>query len=195
MFDSPKRRTMSKQRTALGAAIVAATAMGATLAVPGPAQATPPGPGVSGTIISQHTVGATAYILREITIPAGQATGWHFHEGVLYGWVKQGTLSHFDSTCAPDGVYPRGSFIREPNGKDHVHIGINRGEVSVILVWTSGRRCCATPWSVVFRQTAAVPLTPRAGRGRSSLVACAFLRAGDGCDRQLPGKSASTGGA
>ncbi|SNY26062.1 hypothetical protein SAMN05421748_102455 [Paractinoplanes atraurantiacus] len=113
----------------LGAGLAAV----ASLAVAAPAQATPAGPGVVGTIISQHTVGKTDYILREITIPAGQATGWHYHKGELYGWVKQGTLSHFDATCASDGVYKRGSFIQEPSGDDNVHIGVNRGKTPVIL--------------------------------------------------------------
>ncbi|MET8529589.1 cupin domain-containing protein [Micromonospora sp. NPDC005172] len=116
-----------------GAAAAAAMLVGATLTVSSPAQATPAGSGVVGTIITQTTIGDTDYILREITIPAGQATGWHWHKGELFGWVKQGTLSHFDSTCASDGVYPRGSFIKEPAGADHVHIGINRGKVPVVL--------------------------------------------------------------
>lgn len=70
-----------------------------------PAHATPPGPGVSGRIIAQTTVDGTDYTLREITIPPGQATGWHYHDGTLYAYVKQGTLSHFDSTCSLDGRY------------------------------------------------------------------------------------------
>ena len=124
---------MLKQRTVLGSGIVAAMAVGAVLAVGAPAQATPAGPGVSGRIIVQRTVGGTDYILREVTIPPGQATGWHSHLGPLYGWVKQGTLSHFDATCESDGVYPRGSTIEEPPGPENVHIGINRGKVPLIL--------------------------------------------------------------
>src|ERR1044072_672084 len=108
-------------------------AAGATLVLGTPAQATPAGPGVVGTIIAQKTVGDTDYILREITIPAGQATGWHYHTGTLYGVVRRGTLSHFDATCKPDGAYPRGSFIREPSGTGNVHIGINRGSTPMVL--------------------------------------------------------------
>jgi hypothetical protein len=106
---------------------------GATLAVGAPAQATPPGPGVAGTITWQTTVGPTDYILREITIPAGQATGWHFHNGNLYGRVKRGTLSHFDATCESDGVYPRGTSIQEPGGPGNVHLGMNKGPGPVVL--------------------------------------------------------------
>ncbi len=123
---------MFSKRKAIGAAVTTMAA-GVSLVIGTPAQATPPGPGVVGTIIAQKTVGDTDYILREITIPAGQATGWHYHTGTLYGRVKEGTLSHFDATCKPDGVYPRGSLIEEPSGADQVHIGINRGSTPVVL--------------------------------------------------------------
>jgi quercetin dioxygenase-like cupin family protein len=84
-------------------------------------------------VISQTTIGDTDYTLREITIPPGQATGWHYHDGPLYGIVKQGTLSHFDSSCASDGVYRAGSPIQEPAGSGNVHIGRNLGNVPLVL--------------------------------------------------------------
>lgn len=119
-------------RNALRTALIAVVAAGSLLTC-GTAQATPAGPGVTARLISQTTVGNTDYILREITIPAGQATGWHYHDGPLYGWVKQGTLSHFDSACAQDGLYPAGSAIREPAGPGNVHIGRNLGDTPVVL--------------------------------------------------------------
>ncbi|MET8149958.1 cupin domain-containing protein [Actinoplanes sp. NPDC049668] len=115
-------------RTALAAAVIA----GGTLAG-GAAHATPPGPGVSGRIIWQRTVGDTDFIRREVTLPAGQATGWHHHDGTLYARVRQGTLSHFAATCASDGVYPTGSTIVEPSGPGNVHIGRNLGTTPVVL--------------------------------------------------------------
>lgn len=106
----------------------------AALTLPaGVSHATPGGPGVSGKIIAQTTIGDRDYILREITIPPGQGTGWHYHDGTLYGYVKQGTLSHFDATCASDGVYSKGSSLQEPSGADHVHIGQNRGTTDLVL--------------------------------------------------------------
>ncbi|GAA4620321.1 hypothetical protein GCM10023196_003850 [Actinoallomurus vinaceus] len=72
-------------------------------------------------------------VVREITLPPGQSTGWHYHDGNLFGYVKQGTLSHFDSSCKPDGVYRTGSTIVEPAGSNHVHIGRNLGTVPVVL--------------------------------------------------------------
>ena len=103
------------------------------LSLPGVAYATPAGPGVTGKVIAQSTIDGTDYILREVTVPPGQATGWHYHDGTLYGYVKQGTLSHFNSTCASDGVYPRGSSLKEPSGTDNVHIGRNLGTTDLVL--------------------------------------------------------------
>ncbi|MFJ5306503.1 cupin domain-containing protein [Streptomyces sp. NPDC088350] len=115
-------------RTAVTGAVAAAT-----LLIGGTAQATPAGPGVTARLISQTTVGDTDYTLREITIPPGQATGWHYHDGPLYGFVKQGTLSHFDAGCASDGVYKAGSTIQEPAGSANVHIGRNLGNTPLVL--------------------------------------------------------------
>ncbi|MEU6387966.1 cupin domain-containing protein [Streptomyces sp. NPDC046939] len=117
---------------AVGAAC-AALALPVTTVTATTAQATPGGPGVTAKLIASKTVGDRDYILREITIPPGQGTGWHFHDGTLYGFVRQGTLSHFDATCASDGVYRKGSTITEPSGADHVHLGQNRGTTDVVL--------------------------------------------------------------
>lgn len=119
-------RNLLRTATA-GAVTVAAVLVGGT------AQATPPGPGVSGVVIAQKTIGDTDYTLREITIPAGQATGWHYHDGPVYAVVKQGTLSHFDATCASDGVYPKGSALSEPGGPGDVHLGRNLGTEPLVL--------------------------------------------------------------
>ncbi|UCM86458.1 cupin domain-containing protein [Streptomyces marincola] len=106
----------------------------AALSLPGgSAHATPPGPGVTGTVIAQRTVGGTDYILRELTIPPGQATGWHYHDGPVRGYIARGTLSHYDATCASDGVYPAGSAIEEGHGPDAVHFGRNEGSEPLVL--------------------------------------------------------------
>ncbi|GKQ40481.1 cupin domain-containing protein [Streptomyces sp. A012304] len=115
-------------RVAVTGAVVAATVLAAPVA-----QATPAGPGVSGRVIARTTVGNTDYVLREVTIPPGQATGWHYHDGPLYGVVKQGTLSHYDSTCAQDGEYTVGEAIQEPAGPGYVHIGRNLGTTPLVL--------------------------------------------------------------
>ncbi|MFG6200084.1 cupin domain-containing protein [Nonomuraea sp. JJY05] len=112
---------------------LAATAAAASLALlPGTANATPSS-GVSATVLFQRTVGEQDYILREITVEPGGSTGWHYHEGTLYGVIRKGTLSHFRSTCESDGVYEAGQAIVEPSGSDHVHIGQNRGDKPVVM--------------------------------------------------------------
>lgn len=121
---------MSKRRRVGMIAAVAATA---TLVGAGTAEATPPGPGVVGKIISRTTLGDKDYILRRITIPAGQSTGWHFHDGTLYAFVEKGTLSHFDSTCESSGVHPAGDALTESPGAQNVHIGRNLGTVPLVL--------------------------------------------------------------
>lgn len=101
-------------------------------AVPGVADATPSS-GVTGTIISQTTFGGKDYILRRITIDPGGTTGWHFHNGTLYAYVEQGTLTHNTADCAVDGRYRTGSAFTEPSGADHVHLGRNLGTTPVVL--------------------------------------------------------------
>ncbi|MFI7505003.1 cupin domain-containing protein [Streptomyces sp. NPDC049687] len=115
-------------RTALSGAVVAATVLAG-----GTAHATPPGPGVTGKVIYQTTIGDTDYTLREVTVPPGQATGWHYHDGPVYGYVKQGTLSHYHADCAVDGVYPKGTTVREPGGPSDVHLGRNLGGTTLVL--------------------------------------------------------------
>jgi quercetin dioxygenase-like cupin family protein len=106
----------------LGTLALTATAAGAT-----------PSSGVTGTIITQTTVGGKDIILREITVGPGGTTGWHFHDGTLYALVKQGTLTHNDSDCVTKDVYPAGSTFIEPEGAGHVHAGRNLGATPVIL--------------------------------------------------------------
>ncbi|WP_427892582.1 cupin domain-containing protein [Kribbella sp. GL6] len=100
--------------------------------IPAAADATPSS-GVTATIISKSTIGRTDYVLREITIQPGGTTGWHFHDGTLYAFVKAGTLTHSDSNCTTDGVYRTGAAFTEPSGTDHVHVGRNLGTKPLIL--------------------------------------------------------------
>lgn len=98
--------------------------------VPGAAAATPSS-GVTGTIIAQKTVGGTDYVLRTITITPGGYTGWHRHDGTLYAYVRQGTLTRTMADCTTTEVSPAGStVIEEP---DNVHIGRNLGSAPVVL--------------------------------------------------------------
>jgi quercetin dioxygenase-like cupin family protein len=71
--------------------------------------------------------------VREITLAPGGTTGWHYHDGMLYAFVKQGTLTHSDFTCKTDGTYQAGAAFTEPNGPNHVHLGRNLGTKPVVL--------------------------------------------------------------
>ena len=102
------------------------------LFVPGTAAATPPS-GVTGTIVAQKTVGGTDYVLRTITITPGGYTGWHPHDGPLFAYVRQGTLTRTLADCTTTEVSPAGSTVVETPGTDHVHIGRNLGGVPVVL--------------------------------------------------------------
>ncbi|WP_284746556.1 cupin domain-containing protein [Amycolatopsis sp. RTGN1] len=109
--------------------LFAATALAVTLAS-GTASATP-GSGVAGTILAQKTIGHTDYTLREITIQPGGYTGWHFHDGTLYAYVKAGTLTHNLADCSIDGIFGTGrAFTEKP---DQVHIGRNLGSTPLVL--------------------------------------------------------------
>ncbi|UOX85202.1 cupin domain-containing protein [Amycolatopsis sp. FBCC-B4732] len=109
--------------------ILATTALAVTLGS-GTASATP-GSGVAGTVLAQKTIGKTDYTLREITIQPGGYTGWHFHDGTLYAYVKAGTLTHNLADCSLDGVFGTGrAFTEKP---DQVHIGRNLGSTPLVL--------------------------------------------------------------
>ncbi|WJV48009.1 cupin domain-containing protein [Streptomyces flavofungini] len=128
-----RKPTRARLLTGSGTALAAAAALALPLAAPTSARATPPGPGVTGELIHQSTVGDTDYIVRRVTVPPGQTTGWHYHDGPLHAVIKKGTLSHFDKTCASDGVYPTGSRAYEPPGPGNVHIGRNLGSGPLVL--------------------------------------------------------------
>ncbi len=86
---------------------------------------------MTGTIIAQKTVGQTDYVVRTITIVPGGYTGWHFHDGPLFAYVRQGTLTRTMADCTTVEVSPAGSaLVEEPS---HVHIGRNLGATAVVL--------------------------------------------------------------
>lgn len=108
----------------------AAAALSIVLAVPAPAT---PGYGVSGVILSQATVDGHDYITREITIDPGGSTGWHWHDGQLYGVIMEGTLTHYRSDCSIDGVYDTGQPVIEEGSPDNIHVGRNMGTTPLVM--------------------------------------------------------------
>jgi quercetin dioxygenase-like cupin family protein len=98
-----------------------------------PAARATPGTGVSGVTLFQRVVGDTEYVVREVTIAPGGATGWHYHPGSVFGLVERGTLTHYRDDCSVDGVYRRGEAITEESGPGYVHIGRNLGREPLVL--------------------------------------------------------------
>ncbi|WP_137723215.1 cupin domain-containing protein [Prescottella subtropica] len=113
-------------------AVAVGVAAAAVALTPATASATP-SQGVTGEILAQTTIGGRDYVLRKITIAPGGTTGWHFHDGMLYGIVTEGTLTHYRSDCTVDGVYDVGGTITEPSGDGYVHRGRNLGPGPMVL--------------------------------------------------------------
>ncbi|MFG2992521.1 cupin domain-containing protein [Streptomyces sp. NPDC048257] len=69
---------------------------------------------------------------REIVIPPGGCTGWHFHGVRLDAVVLAGTLTRVlhDRTVE---VHPAGTTFVEPAGIRHIHLGHNLGTEPVVL--------------------------------------------------------------
>ena len=112
--------------------VVVAPIVFSALTIAVPAHATPPA-GVSAVVLSKQTVDGKDYIVSDITISPGGSTGWHTHQGEIYGIVEAGTLTHYASDCHQDGVYGVGTPVTDPTGADHVHLGRNEGTVPLVL--------------------------------------------------------------
>jgi quercetin dioxygenase-like cupin family protein len=110
-----------------------------------PASATP-GVGIDSVTLSQSTVNGVDYITKEITIQPGGSTGWHYHDGRVFGVVRAGTLTRTMADCT-DVVSPAGSAVVEDRGADHVHIGRNLGPDPVVL-WIDYIEPAGTPTAV-----------------------------------------------
>jgi len=112
-----------------------------------PAAAATPSENADAVIVSQATVDGVDYITREITIQPGGSTGWHYHDGRVYGVIREGTLTHDAANCTVDGIYPPGAPITEASGPDHVHIGRNLEPVP-LKMWVLYINPAGTPLSI-----------------------------------------------
>ena len=84
--------------------------------LPATAIATPP---VSAEVatLAQSSVDGVDYITREITIQPRGSTGWHYHDGRVFGVIREGTLTRTLANCQVDGVFPAGSPVTEGSGQ------------------------------------------------------------------------------
>jgi quercetin dioxygenase-like cupin family protein len=126
-------------------ALLASATMSATTFFAPPAFATPQ-ENADAVIISQATVDGIDYITREITIQPGGSTGWHYHDGRVFGVVREGALTRTMKDCAVV-VSPEGSAVTEDSGADHVHIGRNLGPEPLVL-WVDYIQPAGTPFAV-----------------------------------------------
>jgi mannose-6-phosphate isomerase-like protein (cupin superfamily) len=124
---------------------VAAVTLAGFAAVNCPSASATPSTGVEAKTIAQSTVDGKDYVTRELTIAPGGSTGWHYHDGEVFGVVRHGTLTHDKADCTIDGVYGPDAGITEASGAGYVHIGRNLGPDPVVM------------W-VVYIQPAGAPL-------------------------------------
>ena len=132
---------MTVRRFALAATAIAALSGFA----PAVASATDP-VGVDAVTISRSTVDGIDYITRQITIQPGGSTGWHYHDGRVFGVVRDGTLTRTMADCSVV-VSPAGSPVIEDSGPTHVHVGRNLEQVPLVL-WIDYIEPAGTPLSV-----------------------------------------------
>jgi hypothetical protein len=126
-------------------AFLAATAPASMLS-PVTAFATPSAD-TEAVTISQAAVDGIDYITREITIQPGGSTGWHYHDGRVFGVVREGTLTHNKADCTVDGVFGAGAPITEESGPNNVHIGRNLEPIPLVM-WVVYIEPAGTPLSV-----------------------------------------------
>ena len=96
------------------------------LLLAGPASATP-GTGVQVETLSKNTVNGVDYIVTQITVAPGGGTGWHYHPGEVFGFIKEG---HDDAlrTQLPGRRRLRHRVpVKEGVGPGFVHNGRNEG--------------------------------------------------------------------
>ncbi|WP_054815042.1 cupin domain-containing protein [Nocardia arizonensis] len=125
-------------RPIIGAAVAGILA-GASVLGAGNAAATP-GVDVTAVTLAQARIPAgllpfvagTDLVVREITIAPGGSTGWHYHDGPVFGFVRSGTLTHPGPDCTGP-VYRAGEFIYEQAGDRNVHVGRNLGAEPLVL--------------------------------------------------------------
>ncbi|MEU9299377.1 cupin domain-containing protein [Streptomyces sp. NPDC048269] len=75
---------------------------------------------------------AAAPAAREVVIPPGGCTGWHYHRVRLNAVVLAGTLTRVlhDHTVE---VHRAGTAFVEPAGIRHIHLGHNLGSEPVVI--------------------------------------------------------------
>src|SRR6478609_718184 len=126
-------------------ALVAAATLSVSAGMLPTASATP-SENADAVNISQATVNGMDYITREITIQPGGSTGWHYHDGRVFGVIKEGTLTRTMGDCSVVAS-PEGSAVTEDSGPQHAHIGRNLGPGPLVM-WVDYIQPAGTPLAV-----------------------------------------------
>ena len=115
---------------------VIAVLLAAALTVAPTASATPPA-GVEVVTLSQNTVNGVEYVVTQITIAPGGGTGWHYHPGEVFGYISEGTMTHWDvpaaGGCTVDAVYDTGAPVKEGVGSGFIHNGRSQGSTPLVM--------------------------------------------------------------
>jgi quercetin dioxygenase-like cupin family protein len=111
-----------------------------------PTASATPSENADPVIISQASVNGMDYITREITIQPGGSTGWHYHDGRVFGVIKEGTLTRTMGDCSVVAS-PEGSAVTEDSGPQHAHIGRNLGPGPLVM-WVDYIQPAGTPLAV-----------------------------------------------
>ncbi|MFT2018645.1 cupin domain-containing protein [Streptomyces sp. 796.1] len=130
--------------TAVGAAS-ATEGASSTAADPARAAQTPPGGPITSETLSEgdttlpfkiKATGPRHLLYRKAVIPAGTATGWHYHVGAEIAVIASGKLTRINGDDCTVRVLGAGDALVEPTGSDEVHYGVNRGTEPVVLYIT-----------------------------------------------------------
>lgn len=83
--------------------------------------------------LSRNVVDGTEYVITRITVAPGGGTGWHYHPGEVFGFISEGTMTHYDGGCTIDAVYDTGAPVKEGVGPGFVHNGRNEGSTPLVM--------------------------------------------------------------
>lgn len=97
-----------------------------------PTSATP-SVGVDVETLSRNVVDGTEYVVTRITVAPGGGTGWHYHPGEVFGFISEGTMTHYDGGCTVDAVYDTGAPVKEGEGPGFVHNGRNEASTPLVM--------------------------------------------------------------
>ena len=132
-----------RRRFALAGAVAATAAVTPAL-LPGVAGATAAS-GVSATETGRTSILGGEQVRQQITIQPGGSTGWQWHDGTVFVYVEQGSVTHNEADCGSTQVYSDNSSFVEPSGSNNVQIDRNLGTTPLVMDVVSANPVGAPP--------------------------------------------------